>query len=221
MHPGETPAGTQVVKDMICQLPDGQHWWRCPLCEQGIPFEIGREACQRRVAAEIRAHKIAAHPKVRWAKWRGLDYQGRAERATVTRYNAQVGKQLQRKPDIVAGFSFCRWPCLRGQKRTRITEVAFRASWQCKVCFFPCRTDKHAREHLKLGCPHLPDTKHPMPLHVHLKHAKQRLSKLEQVREVFANSRCSEEAKARGLTFFAGAKAVLERPLEFHGSPCF
>ncbi|CAE7236888.1 unnamed protein product [Symbiodinium microadriaticum] len=221
MHPGETPAGTQAVKDMIRQLPDGQHWWRCPLWEQGIPFEIGREACQRRVAAEIRAHKTAAHPKVRWAKWRGLDYQGRAERATVTRYNAQVCKQLQRKPDIVAGFSFFRWPCLRGQKRTRITEVAFRASWQCKVCFFPCRTDKHAREHLKLGCPHLPGTKHPMPLHVHLKHAKQRLSKLEQVRELFANSRCSAEAKARGLTFFAGAKAVLERPLDFHGSPCF
>ena len=143
---------------------------------------------------------------------------GRAERATVTRYNAQVGKQLQRKPDIVAGFSFFRWPCL---KRTRITEVAFRASWQCKVCFFPCRTDKHAREHLKFGCPHLPGTKHPMPLHVHLKHAKQRLSKLEQVRELFENSRCSAEAKARGLTFFAGAKTVLERPLEFHGSPCF
>ena len=60
MHPGETPAGTQVVKDMIRQLPDGQHWWRCPLCEQGIPFEIGREACQRRVAAEIRAHKTGA-----------------------------------------------------------------------------------------------------------------------------------------------------------------
>ncbi|CAE7270798.1 hypothetical protein AK812_SmicGene40597 [Symbiodinium microadriaticum] len=63
MHPGETPAGNQVVKDMICQLPDGRSWWRCPLCEQGIPFQIGREACQRRVAAEIRAHKTAAHSK--------------------------------------------------------------------------------------------------------------------------------------------------------------
>ena len=50
MHPGETPAGTQVVKDMICQLQDGRAWWRCPLCEQGIPFEVRREACQRRAS---------------------------------------------------------------------------------------------------------------------------------------------------------------------------
>ena len=45
--------------------------------------------------------------------------------------------------------------------------------------------------------------------------ARQRLKLLEKVRKVFLASRCSGEAKARGLNLFDGAKAVFERSLEF------
>ena len=169
--------------------------------------------CRDHDQAAIRAHKVACHPRVRWLKWAKLSYKERAEKATVTRFNASSAAIISQKACLLEKFEVFRWPRKVGPKAQAISPIAFRVAWVCKTCHATCRTAKFAEEHAVTNCP----SKVASGLLKTWAHG--RLSTLAEDRQIFLQGPNSGKAKERGIVLFDQAQAVLERQLRALGAP--
>ena len=179
-------------------------------------FQSGKAAPPKHVLQAIREHKSACH-RVRWLKWAQLSYKDRAEKATVTRFNAKSAVIISQKASLLGQFEVFRWPRKIGPKTQAISPIAFRVAWVCKTCHAAVRTAQLAEEHAATNCP---NKVCPGLLKVW---AQGRLSTLAENRKIFLHGPNSGEAKVRGIALFDKAQAVLERQLRALGAPlpCF
>ena len=221
-HPGSTPTGQRprvfgTPSGLVQDIGQAPAWWRCPLCPQGIELQAGTAAADRHILLAIRAHKVACHPRVRWLKWAKFSYKERAEKATVTRFNASSAAIISQKACLLEKFEVFRWPRKVGPKAQAISPIAFRVAWVCKTCHATCRTAKFAEEHAVTNCP----SKVVSGLLKTWAHG--RLSTLAEDRQIFLQGPNSGKAKERGIVLFDQAQAVLERQLRALGAPvpCF
>ncbi|CAE7765824.1 Pol, partial [Symbiodinium necroappetens] len=192
-HPGLTPTGQ-------CQ-------------RVRIDFETGNASPAKRILQAVREHKIACHPRVRWLKWATLSYKDRAEKATVTRFNASSAAIISKKACLLEKFEVFRWPRKVGLRSQAISPIAFRVAWVRKTCHATCRTAKFAEEHAATNCP----SKVVSGLLKVWAHG--RLSTLAEDKKIFLQGPNSGEAKARGIALFDQAQVVLERQLRALGAP--
>ena len=214
-HPGLTPTGQRPrvlgpLPSLVCDTGKAPAWWRCPLCPQGIDFQTGKAAPPKHVLQAIREHKRACHPRVRWLKWAQLSYKDRAEKATVTRFNAGSAAIISQKACLLGKFEVFRWPRKVGPKSQAISPIAFPVAWVCKTCHATARTAKLAEEHVATNCP---NKVCPGLLKVW---AHGSLSTLAENRKVLLHGPNSGEAKVRGIALFdqaqpAGHPAICHR----------
>ncbi|CAE7327621.1 unnamed protein product, partial [Symbiodinium sp. CCMP2456] len=162
----------------------------------GIDFDTGNASPRARILQAIRQHKTSCHPRVRWLKWAKLSCRDRAEKATVTRFNASSAALISQKAHPLAKFEVFRWPRKVGPKSQAISPIAFRPAWVCKTCHATCRVAKLAEEHAATNCPN----KAASGLLKTWAHG--RLSTLAADRKIFLQGPNSSEAKARGIALF-------------------
>ncbi|CAE7723192.1 OTUD4, partial [Symbiodinium necroappetens] len=93
---GMDPQGRPYIRQpsIIKANSGGAVYWKCPLCEFGIPAQDAFSKSADAVTADKFAHCKAAHVKVTWTKFKALDRKQTLEKAAVTRRGRECIKRL-------------------------------------------------------------------------------------------------------------------------------
>ena len=206
------PHGT--AKPSIVQTPcPPPHYWKCPLCEAGIPKEtgLGHGATQIRIARDIKAHKTQAHPKVKWHIWKQKLRAKRYHERSQSQRNINNIQRIQALQTALGDdwvqFGIFRWPRLHHDANQE-PSLQFDLTWYCRRCHEIFKSMRALQSHVKAGCQesrgHRGSRKGP-----------KRLKDLAQAHALFKKLRLSAEERQEQQSFFDMAQQIFEK-----SSPC-